>query len=349
MYNKLLFFFFVCFSFVGNSQLDTTDAVLKELFIKSESAYMDFEKEHGKYIKTNNVLMHYSTWGDSTNTPFVWVHGTYQNTTEVVDFVDSVVNNGFYFIAIDYYGHGLTPIPQKEVSIYHVADDIKFLLNNLKIDKTIIGGLSRGGCIASAFYDEYPGSCLGIVLEDGGSFNFLKPRQNMSEEELRKRFAKKEYSDEIKSFNSKFELFKNYYNPVYGETPYWMFASMFQNNEGKWVWDNPNLQSLIEEKDSSKNMDRILRPFKSNLFNSSVSLMQPKIIYRNLNIPMLIFDPLGDDKNEFFNFHQQNLELQKMHPNKIKILTYENAIHGLHFMEIERFTQDLITFIKQFK
>jgi pimeloyl-ACP methyl ester carboxylesterase len=49
----------------------------------------------------------------------------------------------------------LTPIPAHPVSVYHVADDIAFLMDHLGIGRAIIGGWSRGATISSAFYPTY--------------------------------------------------------------------------------------------------------------------------------------------------------------------------------------------------
>jgi pimeloyl-ACP methyl ester carboxylesterase len=138
-------------------------------FVKTNAEFVKYEQVHGHYIQTNNVKMHYLAWGKSTGKPLVWVHGTYSNSYEFFGFADSLVKQGYYVIAIDYYGHGFTPVPDKEVSLYSVADDIKFLLDRLKIKNAVIGGWSRGGCVATAFYDAYPNYVSGLILEDGGS------------------------------------------------------------------------------------------------------------------------------------------------------------------------------------
>ncbi len=138
-------------------------------FLKTKAEFAKFEQAHDHYIQTDNVKMHYLTWGKPTGTPIVWAHGTGSNAYEMLGFADSLVKKGCFVISIDYYGHGFTPIPDKEVSLYHVADDIKFLLDHLKIKKAIIGGWSRGGSISTVFYDAYPDRVLGLILEDGGS------------------------------------------------------------------------------------------------------------------------------------------------------------------------------------
>ena len=107
----------------------------------------------------------------------MWLHGTYGNAYGFVDFAEILVDSGYQVIALDYYGHGQTPLPDHPVSIYHVADDIKVLLDSLQIGRVIIGGLSRGGSIATAFYDEYPERTLALILEDGGSVSWVTHRR----------------------------------------------------------------------------------------------------------------------------------------------------------------------------
>ncbi|MFN2440816.1 MAG: alpha/beta fold hydrolase, partial [Chitinophagaceae bacterium] len=111
----------------------------------------------------------YLTWGKPSGVPLIWVHGTGQSAYELLPIADSLTKAGYYIIAIDYYAHGLTPIPKHEVSIYHVADDIKALMDKLKIKKAVIGGFSRGGIITTAFFDTYAERILGLILVDGGS------------------------------------------------------------------------------------------------------------------------------------------------------------------------------------
>lgn len=108
--------------------------------------------------------------GENTKHPtLIWIHGTYSNAYEIYEIVEELVKMDLHVIAIDYYGHGFTEIPKKNVSIYDVADDIKFLMDKLKIENAIIGGWSRGGTISSAFYNSYPSAVKALILEDGGS------------------------------------------------------------------------------------------------------------------------------------------------------------------------------------
>jgi hypothetical protein len=118
--------------------MDKTKA--RELFDQAKTNYEAYELEHGGWIQTKNVRMHYLQWKNPTGTPLVWANGTFSTAYEMAPVAEQLVKAGYRIIAIDYYGHGQTPIPKHDVSIYHVADDMAALLDSLGIDKAVIGG-----------------------------------------------------------------------------------------------------------------------------------------------------------------------------------------------------------------
>ena len=122
----------------ANPVMDKTKA--QELFDQAKTNYEAYELEHGGWIQTKNVRMHYLQWKNPTGTPLVWANGTFSTAYEMAPVAEQLVKAGYRIIAIDYYGHGQTPIPKHDVSIYHVADDMAALLDSLGIDKAVIGG-----------------------------------------------------------------------------------------------------------------------------------------------------------------------------------------------------------------
>ena len=138
------------------------------LYKQYKSEFDQYEKQYGKYIQTNNTKMHYLEWGSTKNPTLIWIHGTYSNGYELYEIIEQLVQLNLHVIAIDYYGHGFTSIPKKDVSIYDVADDIKFLLDKLKI-KSSYWWLVKRRKYKYSFYDAYPDMVQAIILEDGGS------------------------------------------------------------------------------------------------------------------------------------------------------------------------------------
>ena len=161
------------------------DAVaVRARYQEAKKEYLAFEREHGHYVQTPNVRMHYLTWGNPKNTPLIWSHGSLAHSYELMDVAKMITEAGYYLIALDYYGHGKTPLPDHEVSVYHSADDILVLMDSLNIKKAIIGGFSRGGFIAAAFYQSYPERVKALILEDGGSVAFNTYYHSLTDQEL---------------------------------------------------------------------------------------------------------------------------------------------------------------------
>src|SRR5688572_8215728 len=106
-------------------------------FAEAKQEFKDFESKHGHFIKTPNAKVHYLTWGNPDDLPLIWSHGSFSNGYELLNIAIDLAKAGYYIIAIDYYGHGQTSLPNHEVSLYHVADDIKFIMDHLKIDKAV--------------------------------------------------------------------------------------------------------------------------------------------------------------------------------------------------------------------
>lgn len=356
---RLIFSLFLCLlgsdlcaqQVTGNPPMDSI-ALLK-YYTDMKADFAKYEKGHGNYIQTNNVKMHYLTWGKRTSTPLIWIHGTNSDGYELFEIADSLVKLGLYVIAIDYYGHGFTPIPKKDVSLYHVADDIHFLLEHLKIKKAIIGGWSRGGAISTAFYDAYPESVLGLILEDGGSVawsvNDHKKEIDTLTNEIRKSY---ENRSPQRFFSSDFELYNLLYKRYFTQKnniklrkeTYSFFARVKQDTTGGWKMD-PGVADFVCLRTADQLLTLKYRPLAGHtLFGISTEMMNPRIIYRNLNVPMLIYDPVSE--NDWFAFEADNKKLQQEHPEFITLKVYEKTGHAVKDERTEDFTKDFAAFVK---
>lgn len=339
---KLLLILFFPLSILAQNNAESD---LKEQFVKDSLAYALFEKEHGNYIQTENVNMHYLEWGNPKDPTLVWIHGTYSNGTEIIEIVDSLVKSGLHILAIDYYGHGKTGIPQKEVSLYDVADDIKFLLDSKKIKSTFIAGWSRGGSIATAFYDSYSCMVKGIVLIDGGASNWIRKRQSLSEEKINSHFQKSEGNIVKTYYQSQYELYKANYSADY---PLWnSYNFSFFGEESKGWTFNPNLQAWLQDNTIELKKQQFYKPATATLFNQSTFFMLPEVIYRDLKTKILIIDPLKDDEEGFFSFSDEYLKVQAINPNLVNISKYPNATHAVLFEEPVRLQNEITSFIKK--
>jgi proline iminopeptidase len=125
-------------------------------------------------ISTNSALgaqkidgMYVNTFGKPGDQALIFVHGgpghnswDFELTTAPV-----LANLGYYVIVYDERGQGRSDEAQeKDFSYKKYADDLKLIIDTLKISAPVILGHSHGGPIAIRFQQEYPEVAKKIVL-----------------------------------------------------------------------------------------------------------------------------------------------------------------------------------------
>jgi len=96
--------------------------------------------------------------------PFVFQHGLGGDATKMFDLLKD--KSGIRFVSFDARYHGQTrPLgPPEKMGFTQSADDLLALLDHLRIDEAIIGGLSMGAGIALNFAVRHPERTLALVL-----------------------------------------------------------------------------------------------------------------------------------------------------------------------------------------
>jgi len=327
-------------------------AKAQELFDQAKKRYEAYEREYGGWIQTKNVRMHYLQWKNPTGTPLMWAAGTYSTAYEMAPFAEQLVKAGYRIIAIDYYGHGPTPIPKHDVSIYHVADDMAALMDSLGINQAVIGGWSRGGAIAASFYDSHPTRTLGLILVDGGSFSFLRLSDRLTDEQLQARIGSVKAGPTIfeRSYPTEFDIFYDLIKEDSAsettETTYGLgvLSRISQGEDKQWMYCRGLNKWLME--DNSVNRFKIVRrPSTTTLFQWSTAALNPKIVFRNLDVPMLIIDPVS--AHDQFLATDDNRELQQMFPNLVTHRIYEDTGHAAHLEHPDWFVRDATSLLQQ--
>lgn len=307
--------------------------------------YRQIEAEHGRFIEVNGVRMHYLEWGDADGVPLIWSHGYSSTGFELSSVGPQLAEMGYHVFAITYRGHGQTPVEDYAFSLSHIADDIAAMMDQLGIERAVIGGLSLGGGVTTAFYDHYPGRALAIVLEDGGA----DPVQARTEKAFArmKALAGSFPRHEDLVFDTRFAAYQalaGFYLPGWGgEMPEGaapIFHSwMAENENGKFVphYDGP---LLLGEGPAT------IDPGRSHelpLLAQSWRRTHPIITYRNLAVPMLIIDPTGDE----FDLGPAFEQLRAMHPELIEVVEYPDTPHAAHPMRPGWFLRDMRSLLER--
>ena len=117
-------------------------------------------------IKANGIEIHYEIEG---NGPWLTLSHSLACNLHMWDPQMAVLTKKFKVLRYDTRGHGQSSAPAGEYTLEQLANDVKGLLDGLKIKQTHWAGLSMGGMIGQAFALKYPGVFQSMVLADTAS------------------------------------------------------------------------------------------------------------------------------------------------------------------------------------
>ena len=113
------------------------------------------------YFKHDGLEFYYQDKGEGT--PFIFQHGLGGDVSQPFGLFSPPP--GFRLLAFDCRGHGQThPLgdPAK-IRISSFADDLRFFMDQLKLNNAVVGGISMGAAITLNFTLRYPERVLGLV------------------------------------------------------------------------------------------------------------------------------------------------------------------------------------------
>jgi len=301
--------------------------------------YLAIDENHGHFIEVNGIRMHYLEWGDKSGTPLVWSHGYSSTGFELASVAEQLVDAGYHVYSITYRGHGQTQVTDYNFSLSHVADDIAAMMDQLGIDKAVMGGLSLGGGVTTAFYENYPERALALVLEDGGA-DAVQARTETLFVQMKELLANMpdQESPVFEDRFAGFRYFASFYLPGWGGSLPAGAAPIIHS----WVVPagddlfRPHFNDAELLGEGAATIDPA-QSHKLPLLAQSWRRIHPFITYRNLSVPMLIIDPIGDE----FNPSPDYRKLRDMHPGLINLVEYPDTPHAAHPMRPEWFVRDM--------
>lgn len=112
-------------------------------------------------LKYKGTTINYSAVGNGTS--IILLHGFLENKTMWNPFLKKLSKKN-RILTIDLLGHGKSGCISTEHSMEDMADALKAVLSELKIEKSILIGHSMGGYVALAFAEKYPKEVTGLCL-----------------------------------------------------------------------------------------------------------------------------------------------------------------------------------------
>lgn len=97
--------------------------------------------------------------------PVVLLHGFPFNRTLWREQV-AALRERFRVITVDLRGHGETTATDAPATMKEMAEDVAALLDELHLERVVLGGLSMGGYVVLAFYRLFPERVRALVLAD---------------------------------------------------------------------------------------------------------------------------------------------------------------------------------------
>lgn len=138
--------------------LPEADVAFSAKFLANEFAFA----EATKTFEHDGIKFRYFDIGSGT--PFVFQHGLGGDCKKMFDLLEPL--DGFRVVSFDARYHGVTrPLgPEDKIGFVHSANDLLALLDHLRIEKAVIGGISMGAGIALTFAARHPERTLALIL-----------------------------------------------------------------------------------------------------------------------------------------------------------------------------------------
>jgi 3-oxoadipate enol-lactonase len=113
-------------------------------------------------LRNGDLLIDYSDDGEGL--PVVLMHA-FANDRMLWTPQIGALRSRYRIVALDLRGFGgSSRVDGRAVSMDQYADDVVALLDHLKIDRAVVGGISLGGYVALSFALRYPKRILGLIL-----------------------------------------------------------------------------------------------------------------------------------------------------------------------------------------
>jgi pimeloyl-ACP methyl ester carboxylesterase len=127
------------------------------------------EGKMDKFVKVNNIQLHYQEFSDAIPT-IVLLPGITANSSEFAGLIEAGLNSTLRVFTVDLRGRGLSDKPSSGYGMADYAADLIGLLDTLGLQQVILGGHSFGGVVAIYMAGQFPERISKIVLIDAAAW-----------------------------------------------------------------------------------------------------------------------------------------------------------------------------------
>ena len=121
------------------------------------------------YYSINNLKMYYEYYDNHKDNTIIFLHGWARSSVDFINYINKFDAN---YLLIDFIGFGKSDKTNKKRSLKDYVDDLKTLIDYLKLDNIILIGHSFGGRVAIYYSYLYSVNKLILVSSAG-----IKPKR----------------------------------------------------------------------------------------------------------------------------------------------------------------------------
>ncbi|HEY8933643.1 MAG TPA: alpha/beta hydrolase [Cyclobacteriaceae bacterium] len=267
-----------------------------------------------EYIEVEpNVRLHVTDQGEGK--AIVLIHGWPLSDAMYEYQYSELIQNGFRVVGITLRGFGKSDQPYGQYNYDVYADDIRVILDKLKIEQATLGGFSMGGAISIHYVTKHNAAHVSKLALFGAAAPVWTKR-----EDYPYGFTKEAVDGLIKlSTTDRPQLLENF-GKIFAAT-----ETALPSGLGNWL-------GTINLEASSYATTQSLIALRDTDLRSELS---------KVKIPTAIFHGVKDKICEFALAEQIQKGIQNSH-----IIRFENSGHGLFLEEREKFNTELIKFAK---
>jgi len=132
------------------------------MFAASQLNGQQIKSSNSGYAPVNGIKVYYEVYGEGR--PLVLLHGAFMTIEGNWSQLIPELSKTRKVIAIEMQGHGHTPFSDRKLAVSTMANDVKGVMDYLKIDSADIAGYSMGGSVAYQFAIQNPHRLRKLVI-----------------------------------------------------------------------------------------------------------------------------------------------------------------------------------------
>lgn len=287
----------------------------------------------GRLISTSAPLrpenINYKVFGEQNKETVILIHGLDSAHVTFVPFVTDELSKKYRVVVYDQRGHGQTPDEGEDYSTATTANDLKALMDHLKIENAHLLGHSMGARTALRFIELFPGQVKSLTIED---MDVRLRMRDASDTETR--------TSKLINYLEGSRATKARFDRTFA-TRAQLVEALTQEYDG----DSKHAEGIANRRarqNPDGSMTLLFRPHVSWLYGSQGNAEDFSETFARLDIPVLVLYP---DKDGALD-KKSAIRIEKLN-SRAQVIEIPNSRHNVHGTNTRDFNNALAGFLDQ--